>query len=216
MFELIKFIANPTQAELFQVNRVDLMKIAAHYKVSFRNTQSKRELQVLLVDSLHKQGVFGDEEKLVDYPEADEGSSGDLALQVKKLELQAEEHDRVLFKEREEWEREKERRREREKHELELKKLEMEQACRLKEIELRAHERGVTDVSDFDVSRNIRMVPPFREQEVDKFLLFLNVWPSILSGRKHFGPCCCSVFLWGKLRKLILLCQWKSLLIMNK
>ncbi len=41
MFELTKFIANPTQAELFQVNRVDLMKIAAHYKISFRNTLSK-------------------------------------------------------------------------------------------------------------------------------------------------------------------------------
>ncbi len=115
MFELTKFIANPTQAELFQVNRVDLMKIAAHYKISFRNTLSKRELQVLLVESLHKQGVFGDEEKLVDYPEADEGSSGDLALQIKKLELQAKEHDRVLLKDREEWEREKERRRERER-----------------------------------------------------------------------------------------------------
>ncbi len=113
---------------------------------------------MLLVESLYKQDVFGDEEKLVDYPEADEGSSGDLALQIKKLELQAKEHDRVLFKDREEWEREKERRREREKHELELKKLEMEQVCRLKEIELRARERGVTDVSDFDVSRNIRMV----------------------------------------------------------
>jgi len=46
-----------------------------------------------------------------------------------------------------------------------LKKLEVEQACRLKEIELRACERGVTNVSDFDVSRNIH----FREQEVDKF-----------------------------------------------
>ncbi len=67
------------------------------------------KLQVLLVESLHKQGVFGDEEKLVDYPEADEGSSGDLALQIKKLELQAKEHDRVLCKDREEWEREKER-----------------------------------------------------------------------------------------------------------
>ncbi len=193
MFELTKFIANPTQAELFQVNRVDLMKIAAHHKVSFHNTLSKRELQVLLVESLHKQGVFGDEEKLVDYPEADEGSSGDLALQIKKLELQAKEHDRVLLKDREEWEREKERRREREKHELELKKLEMEQACRLKEIELRARERGVTDVSDFDVSRNIRMVPPFREQEADKFFaLFERVainlkWPISLVQKYHLN-----------------------------
>ncbi|KAL1261230.1 hypothetical protein QQF64_009057 [Cirrhinus molitorella] len=118
------------------------MKIAAHYMVSFRNTLSKSELQVLLVDSLHKQGVFGDEEKLVDYPESAEGSE-DLALQVRKLELQVKERDEAL-REREEWEREKEKRRERERHELELKKLEMEQACRLKEIELKARERCVT------------------------------------------------------------------------
>ncbi len=198
MFELQKFIANPTQAELFQVNRVDLMKIAAHYKVSFRNTLSKRELQVLLVESLYKQDVFGDEEKLVDYPEADEGSSGDLALQIKKLELQAKEHDRVLFKDREEWEREKERRREREKHELELKKLEMEQVCRLKEIELRARERGVTDVSDFDVSRNIRMVPPFREQEVDKFFALFERVAINLKWPKTFWPTLLQCVLVGK------------------
>lgn len=183
MFDLTKFIADPTRSELFQINRVDLMKIAAHYGVSFRSTMSKRELQLLLTDSLYNQGVFGEEEKLTENPELAEVSSGDLALQIKKLELQAEEHDRVLLKEREEWERERERQRERERHELELKKLEMEQACRLKELELKARERGVTDVPVFDVSRNIRIVPPFREQEVDKFFaLFERVatnmkWP---------------------------------------
>lgn len=102
MFELTDFIVNPTQAE-FQINRTDLMKIAAYYKVRFHNITSKRELQILLVDSLYKQGVFGHEERLVDYPESVEGSSEDLALQVKKLELQAKEHERGLLREREEW-----------------------------------------------------------------------------------------------------------------
>lgn len=58
MFNLMKFIANPRQAEVFKINRADLMKITAHYNVSFRITMSKRELQILLVDSLYKKGVF--------------------------------------------------------------------------------------------------------------------------------------------------------------
>lgn len=54
----------------------------------------------------------------------------------------------------------------------------MEQACRPKEMELKAHEKGVTDSSEFDVSRNIRIVPPFREQEVDKFFALFDLkWP---------------------------------------
>ncbi len=64
----------------------------------------------------------------------------------------------------------------------------MEQACRLKEIELRARERGVTDVSDFDVSRNIRMVPPFREQEVDKFFALFERVAINLKWPKTFWP----------------------------
>jgi len=111
MFELTNFIADPTQDELFKINRVDLTKIAAHFKVGFRKTITKRELQILLLDSLHELGVFGDEEKMMDYPDSVEGGSEDLALQIKKLELQAKEHDRVLLREREEWEREKGERR---------------------------------------------------------------------------------------------------------
>lgn len=70
MFELVNFVAKPTQVELLQINRVDLMKVAAHFKVSFRKTSTKCELQMLLIDSLHEQGVFGDEEKMTDYPES--------------------------------------------------------------------------------------------------------------------------------------------------
>lgn len=113
MFKLTNFIANPTQVELFQINRANLTKIAAHYKVIFRNTSSKHELQMLLVDSLHKQGVLGDEERMTDYPESAKGSPKDLTMQIKKMEQQDKEHDRALLREREEWEREKERRRER-------------------------------------------------------------------------------------------------------
>jgi len=188
MFELTNFIADPTQDELFKINRVDLTKIAAHFKVGFRKTITKRELQILLLDSLHELGVFGDEEKMMDYPDSVEGGSEDLALQIKKLELQAKEHDRVLLREREEWEREKERQMNRERHELELKRLEMEQACRLKEMELKSRERGLTDTSDFDVSRNIRMVPQFREQEVDKFFALFERVANNMKWPKTFWP----------------------------
>lgn len=181
MFELVNFVAKPTQVELLQINRVDLMKVAAHFKVSFRKTSTKCELQMLLIDSLHEQGFCGDEEKMTDYPESVEVSSEELAMRIKKLELQAKEHDIVLLREREEWEREKERTRDRERHELELKRLEVEQVCRLKEMELRSRERGVSDTSDFDVSRNIRMVPPFREQEVDKFFALFELFKTVCS-----------------------------------
>jgi len=91
-------------------------------------------------------------------------------------------------REREEWEREKERQMNRERHELELKRLEMEQACRLKEMELKSRERGLTDTSDFDVSRNIRMVPQFREQEVDKFFALFERVANNMKWPKTFWP----------------------------
>ncbi len=77
----------------------------------------------------------------------------------------------------------------------------MEQACHLNEIELRARERGVTDVSDFDVSRNIRMVPPFREQEVDKFFALFECVAINLKWSKTFWPMLLQCVLVGKARE---------------
>ncbi|KAK0145475.1 hypothetical protein N1851_015612 [Merluccius polli] len=51
-----------------------------------------------------------------------------------------------------------------------MKDREFAQALSIKELELKAREMGVPFRSDqFDVTRNIRVVPPFREAEVDKF-----------------------------------------------
>ena len=46
--------------------------------------------------------------------------------------------------------------------------MELAQAIRLKELDLKAREFGISS-HDFDVTRNIRLVPPFNEKDVDKF-----------------------------------------------
>lgn len=64
---------------------------------------------------------------------------------------------------------------------LETQKLEQQTQFRMRELELGVGLQSKT--SDFDVSRNIRLVPPFNEKDVDKyFTLFERValslkWP---------------------------------------
>ena len=98
----------------------------------------------------------------------------------------------------------RERERERMEHEFKMKDLELAKAIRLKELDIKAREAGIRIPTDhFDVVRNVRLVPPFKEKELDTFL----------KGSLHFsnghvkrGPCFCRAFLWVKCSKLILRC----------
>ena len=80
----------------------------------------------------------------------------------------------------------KEKEKQRLKYKLLLKKLELGQ--------LRFGLPGSNINACFDVTKHIRSIPPFREQDVDFFICILKRWWRTLSGQKSIGHCCCKVF----------------------
>lgn len=47
--------------------------------------------------------------------------------------------------------------------------MKLAQAIHLEELEIKTRESGLVLPDHFDVTRSIRLVPPFSEKEVDKF-----------------------------------------------
>ena len=95
----------------------------------------------------------------------------ELKFQIRQLEIQEREKEREWEREREREEREereKERQREREEREKER-----EFQLRMREIEMqeRASQPKQKTEYNFDVTKHIRLVPPFQEKEFDKYFL---------------------------------------------
>ena len=67
--------------------------------------------------------------------------------------------------------------------EIEKKRLEMEQAVKLRELEL-THAQAVPEQEKtsrtFDLAKNIRLVPKFEEDRIDAyFVSFEKKWPTV-------------------------------------
>ncbi|KAL2103146.1 hypothetical protein ACEWY4_000014 [Coilia grayii] len=180
MFNLEDYISAPTQEALLLITRDELLRVAGHYKVEVRGGISKADLQEKLIGELYDRGLFGEAAKVVPDPPStpDAGKPisdlpppvGKAALEWKRLELREKEIEWEREKVKLEAERQTVREREQREHELRLKDLEFAQALRVKELDIKARESGVFLKSDqFDVTRNTRVLPPFREDEVDKF-----------------------------------------------
>lgn len=174
MFDLEVFVKAPTVEALSLATRDDLVRVAGHYKLEVRGNPSKREIQERVFGHLRELGVFGGESP---QPSPERPGKPNPLPSPSKADL---EFKRLQLREKEiAWEKEKlnleaERQilceREKREHELRMKDLEFQQALRIKELELKACESGALVRSDqFEVTRNIRVVPPFREDEVDKF-----------------------------------------------
>ncbi|KAL2076889.1 hypothetical protein ACEWY4_027519 [Coilia grayii] len=155
MLDLEEYIKAPTQEGLLSITHDELLRVAGHYKVEVRGGLTKADLQLQLIEALYSRGLFGEVEKVTpELPSTPTRSSLEwkrLALREKELEW-----EQLKLKEQRE-------------HELKIKQMEFEQALRLKDLDIRAREAGVPLRHDFDVARNIRVVPPFNEKEVDKF-----------------------------------------------
>lgn len=180
MFSLDEFVKDPKQDVLLSITRDELLRVAGHYKVEVKSGLSKADLQEKLLGELHGRGVFGEVEKVVvetpaspepgkTVPELTAPPLGKTALEWKRLELREKEIEWEREKIKIEADRQTLREREQREHELRVKDLEFAQALRVKELDLKARESGVPRSDQFDVPRNIRVVPPFNEDEVDKF-----------------------------------------------
>ena len=92
-------------------------------------------------------------------------------------------------KEREEREKEREREREREREEKEEREKEREFQLRMREIEMqeRANQPKQKIEYNFDITKHIRLVPPYQEKEVDKYFLhFKKVAENLNWPKEHW------------------------------
>ena len=127
-----------------------------------------------------------------------------------KIRLEMEEREKEKQREMEEREKEKQREMEREKLEreerLEIEKEKLEFQLKMKQLELQDKTKPKTlplDTSKtFDVTKHIRLVPPFQEKEVDKYFLhFEKVAENLKWPKEHWTLLLQSVVI-GKAREI--------------
>ena len=128
-----------------------------------------------------------------------------------KREEREKEREREREREREEREREerekereREREREREEREREEREKEREFQLRMREIEMqeRANQLKQNIEYNFDITKHVRLVPPFQEKEVDKYFLhFEKVAENLNWPKEHWTLLLQSVLI-GKAREI--------------
>ena len=219
-FKLENFVAAPSMELLNLAKKTDLLNIADHYALtSVKPSMLKHEIKNILIKFLV-------DEEILD-PSALSSvliTQTDLQLreleiqrqiQLEKLKLEQEERIRVEQLEREERmqkeklemeerEKEKERQIQRERLEMEEKEKERQYNLRMKELEMqdKAKTKPLDLGTHFDVTKHIRLVPPFQEKEVDKYFLhFEKVAENLKWPREHWTLLLQSVVI-GKAREI--------------
>ncbi|XP_057674676.1 uncharacterized protein LOC130905366 [Corythoichthys intestinalis] len=190
-FSVEGFLADPTVGQLDQCRKADFCSIGAHFGVELLMSKTWAQLKASVVDLLVKEGVSiegveGHSDSQEEIPPVfravrsetpptsprssldGAGSSPRLRVRLARLKLEKEERDRELEY----------------KHQQAMYKLELEarNAVRLKELELEIKRLDVTSGTNlvatqgdnsspkpFVASRQIGLVPEFRESEVDEY-----------------------------------------------
>ena len=114
------------------------------------------------------------------------------------------EREKERERERDREEREKERERERDREEREEREKEREFQLRMREIEMqeRANQPKQKIEYNFDLTKHIRLVPPFQEKEVDEYFLhFEKVAENLNWPKEHWTLLLQSVLI-GKAREI--------------
>lgn len=160
MATIEEFISDPSDELLERFTKDQLLKLAVHYEIEL--TSSEKRFKASVKDTLR--AVLVDDGVLVTEVGEPRLSSVSPQLSDAAIELRLKE---LAFREKQLLDKQKDR-------ELQERQLLMEHERGLKELELKhaALQSGSVHSeshSPFDVSRYIRMVPPFLEKDVDKY-----------------------------------------------
>ena len=193
-FDLDKFTAEPSVELLNLGKKTDLLNLAKHYKLSeIKSSMRKHEIKNILVHYFVDEEIFNENalSLIVDIQSVSSSRELELKFQIRQLEIQEREKER-------EWkEREKEREREEREKEREFQ-------LRMREIEMqeRANQLKQKIEYNFDITKHIRLVPPFQEKEVDKYFLhFEKVAENLNWPKEHWTLLLQSVLI-GKAREI--------------
>ena len=187
------FMANPVSGEFEKLKKDDLLVLGKHLELDVRTVMKVEEIRNAVNEHLVKEGVF---KEPVSQNPASSNDGPDFSLKYKyELELKKLEYEREREREEKEREREERAREEKERQrqrEFELRRLELDHALELKKLEL----AGGTDEghsstrhsSSFDITKHIRLVPPFQEQDVDQYFLhFEKVAENLKWPKEHWA-----------------------------
>ena len=177
-----EFVQSPSMEVLETFKKDMLMQIAQELQLEVKRSTRKHELKRLIVEQLVDEDVLPDSCLEVYNPLPMEPSG---QYEIRRLEIERE----LKLREFEARERELEAQQRKEelearqrKEELEARKEELEAQKYEKELELKheremkalelnarqiAHEESIA--TKFDLGKNVRLVPPFNESEVDKY-----------------------------------------------
>ena len=122
----------------------------------------------------------------------------DREVELAKIELEKEKL-RLEFDRQERQEREREREREKE-----LRKLELEHELKMKELELSAKKDTSKErtPTDFDLAKNVRLVPKFNEQDVETYFLSFEKTAKKLGWPEKYWPLLLQSTFVGKAQKV--------------
>ena len=204
-FDLQAFIPAPSQELLDLAKKSDLLDIAAHYELTTVNkSMLKQEIKNILVQFLV-------DKEILDSSALSLVLVTQTGLHMRELEIQKQieleklrlEQERQMQKERMEMEeREKEKERQ---MQIEREKLKFDTELRMKELEMQnmTVKRQLLDSGvHFDITKHIRLVPPFQEKEVDKYFLhFEKVAENLKWPKEHWTLLLQSVII-GKAREI--------------
>ena len=214
------FVQDVTWEAFDELKKPDLMALAQYLNVEVKHAMRKQEIKNILIDRLVEDDLldgFCLDHKVI----VDDGS--DNAVKLKQLEIQKEiELAKLQIQEQERKEKlevekaikqqeldarlqlEKEKlQMEKEKFELEkeLKQKELDAKIKLEQDKLHKHGSS-TSSSQFDATKNIRLVPKFEEKEVDKYFLhFEKIANSLKWPKESWTLLLQSVFI-GKAREI--------------
>ncbi|KAJ8031501.1 hypothetical protein HOLleu_24709 [Holothuria leucospilota] len=180
-FNLDKFVASPSVEELDSLKKSDMVKVAKHYGIEFQPLMRKDEIKRYVLEYLVDESILPSTglETAITVPT-------DNTFELKRLEMEMNKEIRLKEMEREREERERKMQKEKEEREMQMQKEKEEREMQMqREKEAREHkfrlkqlELGVIKASDpkigldtggFDVSKHIKFVPKFQEDNVEKF-----------------------------------------------
>ena len=186
--------------------------------LQLRELEIKRQVEIEKIRLEHEERLRGEKEEREERIRAENAELEERLRREKeqredRIRLETlEREDRLLRQkiEMEEREREKQREMEREKLEqqerIEIEKEKIQFELKMKELELEGKSKSKPLPLDsgkfFDVTKHIRLVPPFQEKEVDKYFLhFEKVAENLKWPREHWTLLLQSVVI-GKAREI--------------
>ncbi|KAJ8036592.1 hypothetical protein HOLleu_20612 [Holothuria leucospilota] len=151
-FNLDKFVASPSVEELDSLKKSDIVKVAKHYGIEFQPLMRKDEIKRYVLEYLVDESILPSTvlETAITVPT-------DNTFELKRLEIEMSKEVRLK-----KW---------KEKGKKEEREIQMQrevEATRVRVIKASDPKIGL-DTGGFDVSKHVKFVPKFQEDNVEKF-----------------------------------------------